>query len=308
MSAATDSFLLVFAVLLAAIELLTGGSSRLSYAAIACSITVLSAVLIPWMRSKSGNLLVRLLYIVYVLPLLYLLYPVTQDLARTLHGRTYDDLLIAIDQFLFGGMDPTRWLFAHIHLAPAIVEIFQLSYFAYYLYPLVLLTDLFLRRKELDLSEFRLIMVYGAAVSFIGNMVVPAVGPRFTLHEFANLGRELPGAWITDNIRALINKAEGVNALMTSTQASPVVFPDAFPSGHTMLTLLALIMSFRYHSPVRWYLLPLGCCLILATIFLRYHYVTDVIGGALLALFIIWTAPALARVLSKLFSGRTSTT
>ena len=56
------------------------------------------------------------------------------------------------------------------------------------------------------------------------------------------------------------------------------------PSGHTMMTLMNMILAFRFRSKLRWVFLIMGCSLIFSTIYLRYHYVVDVIAGIVLAL------------------------
>lgn len=55
------------------------------------------------------------------------------------------------------------------------------------------------------------------------------------------------------------------------------------PSGHTMMTLMNMILAFRFRSKLRWVFLIMGCSLIFSTVYLRYHYVVDVIAGIILA-------------------------
>ena len=54
---------------------------------------------------------------------------------------------------------------------------------------------------------------------------------------------------------------------------------DAFPSGHTMVTLAVLYCARRRHRPLYTVLLPIGSLLIAATILLTYHYVVDVLAA-----------------------------
>jgi membrane-associated phospholipid phosphatase len=58
--------------------------------------------------------------------------------------------------------------------------------------------------------------------------------------------------------------------------------PDAFPSGHALIAMLVLVLSWRLHRRVFWWLLPFATGLILATMYLRYHYVVDVLAAAIL--------------------------
>ena len=61
------------------------------------------------------------------------------------------------------------------------------------------------------------------------------------------------------------------------------------------VTLLVLVHAFRFARPLLPVLLPVACGLMLATVYLRFHYVVDVIGGVLLAGFVLAVFPPLNR-------------
>jgi membrane-associated phospholipid phosphatase len=58
---------------------------------------------------------------------------------------------------------------------------------------------------------------------------------------------------------------------------------DAFPSGHTMITVAVLIVAWRRARRLFWVLLPVGTLLIFSTMYCRYHYLVDVLAGIVLA-------------------------
>jgi membrane-associated phospholipid phosphatase len=58
---------------------------------------------------------------------------------------------------------------------------------------------------------------------------------------------------------------------------------DAFPSGHTMVTVFCLIVAYRESRKLYRAWLPIAVLLIAATIYCRFHYVVDVIAGLGLA-------------------------
>ena len=58
---------------------------------------------------------------------------------------------------------------------------------------------------------------------------------------------------------------------------------DVFPSGHTMIAVVVMIVAFQRARDAFWWLLPVAVCLVVSTVYCRYHYVVDVIAGALLA-------------------------
>lgn len=297
---ATETIILLFILLLVILELGTGLTSFRVLTFSICLVAAFCLVIIPWLAKRFQKAPMRILYLIYVLPLLAFLYPIAQQISRILIPQSFDGSLILIDRFMFGGIDPTRWLFANLHLSALMTELFEYCYFTHYIAPFILGAELYRRRKFGSLMDYRFALLYGAILSFIVNMLIPAVGPRFTLHEFADLAKDLPGIWIIDSLREQINNGEGITAIMTSSEASQLVLRNAFPSGHTMLTVLTLMFAFRYRASVRWILLPLGLGLIISTILLRYHYVIDVIAGIAFAVFTIKTAPIVRRFLTRL--------
>ncbi len=66
---------------------------------------------------------------------------------------------------------------------------------------------------------------------------------------------------------------------------------DAFPSGHTQMALISLYLAHQYRLKSRFILYLLGTLLIISTVYLRYHYVIDVIGGVIFMIITVWTAP-----------------
>jgi membrane-associated phospholipid phosphatase len=45
-----------------------------------------------------------------------------------------------------------------------------------------------------------------------------------------------------------------------------------------------LLVSFRRARDFFWWVLPIAVCLVISTVYCRYHYLVDVIAGAVLAL------------------------
>jgi membrane-associated phospholipid phosphatase len=125
------------------------------------------------------------------------------------------------------------------------------------------------------------VVLLGLFVSYLGYIAVPALGPRFFLSpdSVKPFGGTGVGA-----IRSLLDRIEGVTR-------------DCFPSGHTELTLLVLFCAYRFHKKTFYVLLPIGFALIFSTVYLRYHYVIDVIAGAATAFALALAADLLHEVL-----------
>ncbi|MFA5804341.1 MAG: phosphatase PAP2 family protein [Melioribacteraceae bacterium] len=201
-----------------------------------------------------------------------------------IRGIIYDDYLILIDRFIFR-TDPTVELYKIAN--PYLTELLQIVYGTFYFLPVILGFDLMYQNKlkEFDFSAF--IIVYGFCLSFIGYILVPAIGPRFTLHNFEMSNIELPGLFITDFLREIVNSGESIPS--GTINPAMIVQRDAFPSGHTQMTLLVMFLSVKFGSKLKWFFIINGTLLIFATVYLRYHYVVDLIGGLFFMIFTLWS-------------------
>jgi len=207
----------------------------------------------------------------YPLILIPLTYKELSYLIPLIHPHDFDRELALIDRRMLG-VDPLIWL-DRINY-PAIALVLQLSYLTFYFIPIALGIVLWRERRFSDYQFFMFVVLLGFFVSFIGYLAVPAIGPRFFLSP--EVVRPFDGPAIA-SIRAVLDRLEGVTR-------------DCFPSGHTEITLLALFYAHRFHKRTFLVLLPVGSALILSTVYLRYHYVIDVIAGVATALAVILAA------------------
>lgn len=276
-----------------------------------CALLLLGIFLINYVRSRRNEAKIRVLHIFYVAPLVPLVFKSVEFLSYPLHGRDYDAILIAADRMLLGA-DPTVWLSTHLPTMPAFIEYLQLCYSSFYFLPVILGIELYRRRKARkteyedlvrdELEEMRYVIVYAFFLSYVGYIALPAVGPRWTLHDFFAIDRELPGLWLTSTIRHVLNAGENVKDYMTAATARAVVTRDAFPSGHVDVTFVVTLLAFKYRAHVRWVLGAICLSMIFATVYLRYHYVIDVVGGLLFAVLTLYTCFPLERLLLKIKS------
>lgn len=213
----------------------------------------------------------------YSIPVVYLMYDQTHYFVRLIHPTDYDGLLIAADRWLCG-VDPTQWF--SVHSNPVLTEYLQICYFLFYVLPVTHAAELWLKNDVDSLKIFARKMTFIYFISYLAYFVMPAVGPRFTLHDFSRTSLELPGLWLTEVLRSVVNAGGGITA--GTTDPLRVVNRDCMPSGHTMLTLVNIILGFRFRSRFRWLFAFVGGSLIISTVYLRYHYLIDVVVGVLL--------------------------
>lgn len=197
----------------------------------------------------------------------------------------YDESLMKIDRWIFG-MNPSDFLKNYLnHYA---IEFLQIIYGLFYLMPVIYAMELYLWHRYEELKYAIFVVFFGFYLSFIGYLIVPAIGPRFTIHNFQNIGTELPGLFFADKIRYLIDIGESIPANV----ANPEKFAqrDAFPSGHTIIMILITYLSHKIKSNSFYFYLPYTILLIFSTVYLRYHYVIDLIAGIPFVLITIFVA------------------
>lgn len=217
----------------------------------------------------------------YPVALIPITYKELSYLIPLIHPRDLDETLARID-YHFLGVHPTVWL--ERLTWPPLTEVLQLTYSTYYFLPLVLGVALWRNGSFEKFHFWVFIVVLGFYLSYLGYIAVPAIGPRFLPSILEAQTIPLTGVWLFKPVREMLDRAEGITR-------------DCFPSGHTELTLLVLIYARKLHRRVFWWLLPLGTGVIISTVYLRYHYVIDVVAGALLAVAIVMIARPLYRVL-----------
>lgn len=172
-----------------------------------------------------------------------------------------DNLLIKIDLSLFG-VHPTLWM--ERFLVPWLIDISAVAYASYYFIPVLLIVILYFWGTK---EEFYLVictLLLGYYVSYAGYIAMPTIGPRYTLQSLYST--PMHGGGIGEFIINTLDTLEGNKR-------------NCFPSGHTQMTLISLWFAFTYRRPLFWIYLPICTVLIFSTVFLRYHYVIDIVAG-----------------------------
>ncbi len=226
----------------------------------------------PWIRP------VRDWYVVAILIAIYMEH---NRLVPLINPHDFDNLFIALDRHLCGGYDPTV-LMEKISF-PALSELLQIVYASFYFFPFTLCLIVYLRNRE-SFHEVASTIIFGFYLSYVGYYIFPAIGPRFTLDHLQH--SPLSGLYTFDFIRNLLSALEGVTR-------------DCFPSGHSLVAVLTLTL-FRKHTE-RFRIAAWAWCLllVLATVYLRYHYVVDVIAGLALAFISRWAGSRLFALYSQ---------
>lgn len=249
-------------------------------------------IFINFSENKQG--LIKTIRDWYWYPIILVVFKEVYFIIQALELTDKDRVLIYIDRLIFG-TDPTHWFMKFSH--PVLTEYLQICYSTFYFIILAAPLYAYIKKNYDEYFYSFYIILLGFYISYIGYILVPAIGPRFTLHDFYTLDTELPGLFLYKPLRLVINLGESIPP--NTSIAALVAQRDCFPSGHTEMTLLAIYLSFKYKQKIKWILLIVGISLIIATVYLRYHYVIDVFAGAFAALLVIVIAQPISKLISR---------
>lgn len=180
-----------------------------------------------------------------------------------LNPRRWDGFFSALDD---------RWLSALVRAwrglldRPGVLtDASYVVYLSYYLLPLAA-AALARARSEAEGERAVFAILLGFWASYAGYFLLPTEGPRLPLAEEAGLG----GGPISEAARAFLRHAGRTRV-------------DAFPSGHTAVSLVAAALALRAAPRVGWALLAWALAIVFTTVYVHVHYAVDVLAGALLA-------------------------
>ena len=228
-------------------------------------ILVAIVIAIAWCRTRESDLRWRLRLGLY--PVLFNVAYFTLGTAiPAFHPGKEDAWLQSLDARLTS-VNASVWMerFAH----PVVTEVLSACYLVFF--PFLLLAWVYYFRGEVPvLRRFMMGMATIYGLGFLGYSLVPAMGPHLDPTLASQFHGAFTGGWFTRLNQDLV--------LSGSYRV------DVFPSLHCGITLFTLLFD-RLHAPRRfrlWLLPVIG--LWIATVYLRYHYVVDVLVGFALAM------------------------
>ncbi len=226
-------------------------------------------------RFRNENGLLRWVYdLIFPTLSIVLIFDSLGRIVHSINPHDIDPLLIRLDYAIFG-FYPTvrleRWI------NPVLTDILQAAYSSYYFLPITLGVMLKVRKKDGELGHSLFLIMLCFYLSYVGYILMPALGPRFALAHLQHV--DLKGFLLAGPIQELLNRLEGIKR-------------DAFPSGHTAVALTVLYLTYLHERGLFRIFLPCVAALIFSTVYCRYHYVVDVLGGMALAVITIWAGEA----------------
>jgi membrane-associated phospholipid phosphatase len=234
-------------------------------------------VFIYYSRGSKNNFVIFLRSYLHI-PYYGIIFTAFQSFIHKLNPNDYDLLLSKADKALFG-FDVTQWL-EKIY-SPALTDILTISYFSYYLLPtLSAVVFYFYKRDDAGIIIFKkyiFAIVIAWYSAFIWYIILPAAGPDLAFPQ----NYAIP---LTGNLAFVNYYLTTVhNYLLTS------VVRNTFPSLHFGIILLTNYFAFKKSKIYFFFVtLPLGTGLTIATLYLRQHYLIDLLGSIVVMLYSIW--------------------
>lgn len=175
----------------------------------------------------------------------------------------YDDFFARVDRLMFLGRDPQGLI--QPLLRPWLSEVLAFVYSFYaLLFPLVL-SAIFAAGGRVAIQRAAFTIGLTLLIAYASYELIPVKGPVLS-RTF-----EVP--------LDLYLIAPLKEAMMDRTR----ITWDCFPSLHTACTLLMAEAAWKWARRLFWVISPAVVLMPLACVYLRYHYVADIIAGALLA-------------------------
>jgi len=194
-------------------------------------------------------------------------------------GFSYDQLIILLEQTWFGqpslwwARNRSRWL----------TELMQFFYFTYYFYTLSIGLYLHIQDRVHDLQAMSFAVLFGYLVSYTFFAITPAEGPRWALVSNGLLSaseQRQKGYWLTAFVEKIMYGVAHKGGAM--------------PSAHSSTAVVFLVWCWRLGGPELGFVaLVIAVGMWIGAVYGRYHYMIDIIVGALLGVFSVILADLL---------------
>ena len=215
---------------------------------------------LAWFAARSRRSIVRFARYWYPLPLYIFFFEELGGLVHAIFPGWFDRWLIMFD-YNFAGVHPSIWLSRFA--SPALNDAMQFAYMTYFLYLVILPAILYVQRDQL---AFWTVMTSTAVAHYSVYLIavlLPVESPYYSLAALQT--KTLSGSYCT--------------ALIEFIERFGRVHGAAFPSAHVAGSMVAILASWRYRRWLFWVCLPFFVGVCVSTVYGRYHYMADVLGG-----------------------------
>jgi membrane-associated phospholipid phosphatase len=217
-------------------------------------------VFLSWLAQKSDHAAVDFVRYLFPLSLITVWYPETSYL----NGRifpVFDEYFAAADNFLFGCQPSLE--FSRLWHSPFVSELMSFGYFSFYLS--IAFTVIYFYFDKGHPQKAAFLILFSFCIYYLIFILLPVVGPQY----YFPCDRYPQGF--------------GFYKMLTAIQFYGEKPTGAFPSSHIGISMIILFIFYKRNKLVFRVIFPIFILLALSTVYIKAHYVVDVIGGALSA-------------------------
>ncbi len=254
------TYLILTGLLLAFHHSAVPGALSLLLVRIAGVLTVITLALArPSSNQRRALEIVRLLF---PLAMLAYLYGETDKLNNFLFSEDLDPFFSGVENNLFG-FQPSE-SFALAMPWNWFAEAMYFGYFSYYIMLLVVPLHIYFTRGLRDANRVMFIILHSFFIFYLVFILLPVGGPQFYFTDWP----PLPGGYFFGPVMRLIQQLG----------EAPT---GAFPSSHVSICIMLVLLSARYARTLLKYILPVALLLVMSTVYIRAHYVIDILAAGL---------------------------
>lgn len=254
------------------------------WSAIFCANTAWCLVIasLVWFVRKDSHPLFLFFRYMYTAAAIAFMYKETEFFMRIYHNGWLDPL---ITQFEISLLRMNPYLFLERISRPALNEYAKFAYSTYYFFLALMPLYFYFVKKREGFYHYMFTISLALFAGYLLFPVFPVQGPRYFWgppipgkHYVFALLRDPSVSFSIPELKGFLfdRLVGGVMKNMESTGA-------CMPSTHVSASLVILAMIGRYIKPLFPAALPIIISVCLATVYNRYHYISDMLAGALVA-------------------------
>lgn len=202
--------------------------------------------------------------------LLFMYYTMWGNATHLMITQDRDAQLIAWDQKLLG-YQPS--LVMQGIISPPLTAWMEFAYVFHLLNIPIVACFIYIKRSREQFREMMSGLLTLSAFGLMGYLLVPAIGPMYTLR---------------DQYTVPLTQQFGIFQAQMDFIDYARVHRDCFPSLHVGISFILWLYAWRNSRRLFWILAPFILSLWFSTLYLRYHYMVDVIAGLILAPLCFW--------------------
>lgn len=281
----TDLAIVLYMVITAIYMLVFGGLSELFIIPMLIRLLVILFIwVVIFIQKTRNNNWINFIHLFYPILMLSYFYGETSLINHFIFSKNLDPIVYYWEEILFGFQPsiefsikfPQYWF----------SELLHFGYFSYYLLTIGVSITFYILRPALA-EKVIFIIVTSFYIYYIVFIIFPVVGPQYyfsyPLNEVVDTGL--------------------FSQLVKLVQYYGEHPTGAFPSSHVGMVIIFLHLSYMNIRWLFWVIIPLFILILLATVFIKAHYVVDVFAGIISAPIVYYFSMILFKQIKLKLSG-----